>query len=286
MKKEIYKAAARGDVEFLKDVEAAAAMYSDDVAAQFGQLDFIKVTLECFPEPSHQRKLICETNSGGDTPLHLAAKQRTQALAEYLVAAHNNLPGSPPSPWRIRFIWRTEMSAIHMINSLNSQGAALSTRNSLFVQENEDISSLSLFQKFLKSRGVDFDNENDIKFDRSTYGVRGEDVKEYMNPMGVVAALLATVTFTAAFTVPGGYKGDTGIPNLGKKAAFQVFMVADVVGMCSSMMVLFCLLWLLSRQDIEEDVFKEDEKQVMLVDMTIKLLLISFYDRNICNHNL
>ncbi|XP_021735336.1 uncharacterized protein LOC110702007 isoform X2 [Chenopodium quinoa] len=38
----------------------------------------------------------------------------------------------------------TEMSAIHMINSLNSQGAALSTRNSLFVQENEDISSLSL----------------------------------------------------------------------------------------------------------------------------------------------
>ncbi|XP_021735335.1 uncharacterized protein LOC110702007 isoform X1 [Chenopodium quinoa] len=44
----------------------------------------------------------------------------------------------------------TEMSAIHMINSLNSQGAALSTRNSLFVQENEDISSLSLVSSLLE----------------------------------------------------------------------------------------------------------------------------------------
>ncbi|XP_021735337.1 delta-latroinsectotoxin-Lt1a-like isoform X1 [Chenopodium quinoa] len=37
------------------------------------------------------------------------------------------------------YVIGTEMSAIHMINSLISQGATLSTRNSFFVQENEDM---------------------------------------------------------------------------------------------------------------------------------------------------
>uniref|UniRef100_A0A803LRQ4 Uncharacterized protein n=1 Tax=Chenopodium quinoa TaxID=63459 RepID=A0A803LRQ4_CHEQI len=128
MKREIYQAAASGNVEFVKeakakDVEASAAIYSDDdllvltirgnniihVAARFGHLDFIKAVLECFELP-HQRKLICETNSDRDTPLHLAAKQRTQALAELLITSYHRLFTSEdkevevetlPSPWTV-----------------------------------------------------------------------------------------------------------------------------------------------------------------------------------------
>ncbi|XP_021716032.1 uncharacterized protein LOC110683945 [Chenopodium quinoa] len=44
----------------------------------------------------------------------------------------------------------TEMSAIHMINSLNNQGAALSTKSFSFVQEKEDI-SLSLVKSLLQT---------------------------------------------------------------------------------------------------------------------------------------
>ena len=45
----------------------------------------------------------------------------------------------------------------------------------------------------------------------------------------VVAALIATVTFAAAFTLPGGYKSDQGTALLAKKAAFIVFVISDAI---------------------------------------------------------
>jgi hypothetical protein len=59
----------------------------------------------------------------------------------------------------------------------------------------------------------------------------------------VVAALIATVTFAAAFTLPGGYKSDQG-PNegtaiLAKKAAFIVFVISDAMSMVLSLLAVF-----------------------------------------------
>ena len=46
----------------------------------------------------------------------------------------------------------------------------------------------------------------------------------------LVATIIATVTFTAAFTVPGGYESggaNSGLALLRKRAAFKAFMIAD-----------------------------------------------------------
>ena len=48
----------------------------------------------------------------------------------------------------------------------------------------------------------------------------------------LVATIIATVTFTAAFTVPGGYEsgGDNqGLAVLSKEAAFKVFVIANAL---------------------------------------------------------
>ena len=49
----------------------------------------------------------------------------------------------------------------------------------------------------------------------------------------VASALIATVTFAAAFTMPGSYKigGDpmAGTPELGRRYGFKVFLVADIL---------------------------------------------------------
>jgi uncharacterized protein (DUF2062 family) len=54
--------------------------------------------------------------------------------------------------------------------------------------------------------------------------------------IGIVSALLVTVTFAAAFTVPGGYRGDDGTPVLAASHSFQSFIIANNLALlCSSM---------------------------------------------------
>ncbi|KAH7842552.1 hypothetical protein Vadar_006638 [Vaccinium darrowii] len=56
-----------------------------------------------------------------------------------------------------------------------------------------------------------------------------EDMKPFINTLALVAALIATLTFAAVFTIPGGYD-DLGSATLQKKAALWVFILSDTVG--------------------------------------------------------
>ncbi|KAJ6696656.1 hypothetical protein OIU85_003049, partial [Salix viminalis] len=55
----------------------------------------------------------------------------------------------------------------------------------------------------------------------------------------LAAVLIATVTFAAAFTLPGGYKTDQGTAILAKKAAFIVFVISDAISMVLSISAVF-----------------------------------------------
>ncbi|KAJ0045611.1 hypothetical protein Pint_04260 [Pistacia integerrima] len=83
------------------------------------------------------------------------------------------------------------------------------------------------------------------------------DLKNIANTMSVVVALLATLTFAAAFTLPGGYHADDddrppGIKQSSKSflgtsilimtPSLKVFLLADSLAMCSSMTVVFLLI--------------------------------------------
>lgn len=64
----------------------------------------------------------------------------------------------------------------------------------------------------------------------------------YKSNTSLVAILIATITFAAAFTLPGGYSNDAGsegLPIMARKIAFQAFLVADTLAMCSSLAVAF-----------------------------------------------
>lgn len=74
-----------------------------------------------------------------------------------------------------------------------------------------------------------------------------KDVKSltqsYTNNTSLVAILIATITFAAAFTLPGGYSSDDGHPIIARKLAFQAFLISDTLAMCSSLAVAFvCIL--------------------------------------------
>ena len=70
--------------------------------------------------------------------------------------------------------------------------------------------------------------------------------KTYTTNTSLVAILIATITFAAAFTLPGGYSshaGSEGLPIMSRKFAFQAFLISDVLAMCSSFVVAFiCII--------------------------------------------
>lgn len=73
-----------------------------------------------------------------------------------------------------------------------------------------------------------------------------KDVKSlsetYTGNTSLVAILIATVTFAAAFTLPGGYSssaGSEGLAIMARKLAFQAFLIFDALAMCCSLAVAF-----------------------------------------------
>jgi Domain of unknown function len=59
----------------------------------------------------------------------------------------------------------------------------------------------------------------------------------------VVAALIATVAFSAILTMPGGYNQTTGIAIHGNKAVFKPFVISNAIAMCSALVVVFIYIW-------------------------------------------
>ncbi|PWA58208.1 ankyrin repeat-containing protein [Artemisia annua] len=77
----------------------------------------------------------------------------------------------------------------------------------------------------------------------------------------IVATLIATASFAAAFTVPGGFDGNEGskqgMPILLRKTAFKVFMLANTGAFASSCSVLgshiFLLVYRLKPNEVDEE---------------------------------
>jgi len=67
----------------------------------------------------------------------------------------------------------------------------------------------------------------------------------------VVAALIATVTFAAAFTLPGGYKSNQGTAILAKKGAFIVFVISDAISMVLSICAILMHFYMAYYQGLE-----------------------------------
>ncbi|KAJ0100224.1 hypothetical protein Patl1_21620 [Pistacia atlantica] len=87
-------------------------------------------------------------------------------------------------------------------------------------------------------------NRKDTKIEDES----AEDEKETRASHLVVATLIATVTFAAAFTFPGGYNSEKGQNQgtaiLGRNSAFQAFIITNTIAMTLSLSAVFIHLFL------------------------------------------
>ena len=81
-------------------------------------------------------------------------------------------------------------------------------------------------------------------------------MKNTSNHCMLVATLIATVIFAAAFTVPGGNNQETGIPIFFRKKWFMIFFISDVIALCSSLTSIAIFLSILMSRYTEYDFLK------------------------------
>ena len=91
-----------------------------------------------------------------------------------------------------------------------------------------------------------------------------EWMKDTANNCMIVATLITTVVFTAAFTVPGGSNQETGIPILLESIWFTVFFISDAIALLSSSSSILIFLSILTSRFTEMD---------FLVSLPSKLVL-------------
>ncbi|KAI3954665.1 hypothetical protein MKW98_019796 [Papaver atlanticum] len=110
-------------------------------------------------------------------------------------------------------------------------------------------------------------------------------MKDLSTSCMVVAALIATVSFAAAFTVPGGNiqentSSDMGLPVFLKKNSFMVFATADALALFSSISSVLMFLAVFTSRYSEEDFLKALPQKLMLGLATLFIsmasILVSF----------
>ncbi|KAL1825275.1 hypothetical protein ACET3Z_012053 [Daucus carota] len=78
-------------------------------------------------------------------------------------------------------------------------------------------------------------------------------MKETAAQCMIVAALIATIMFAAAFTLPGGNNSEDGHPIFLKRSAFIVFAVTDAISLCTSSASILVFLAILTARYTEND---------------------------------
>ncbi|CAN6374789.1 unnamed protein product [Urochloa humidicola] len=176
------------------------------------------------------RKLINMRNPLGNTALHIAVSKCNPKMVAALllhqdtdVAVLNSKNGNPAN-------W-TLYGATDHAKTLNWNEVSML----MLKADPQDAGSIQNLHKVVKDKVTNL-SRKDIKSLTQTY----------TGNISLVAILLTTITFAAAFTLPGGYSSDAGsqgLPIMVRKVAFQAFLISDTFAMCASLAVAFiCII--------------------------------------------
>ncbi|KAL2944741.1 Ankyrin repeat-containing protein ITN1, partial [Bienertia sinuspersici] len=233
-------------------------------ACENGHVSVVRIFIEYCPEKFSDHCILHE-----DSPLHHIKLRNLMAYEEFLkIPCMKDLINVPD------FNGATPLhKAIRKQNILLAE-ALLNMDNIKYnVKDDKGITARGLLAQLcndkqqpqwdLMCKSIGFDpNITTSYFQHKT------NLLEVRNTLSVVAALLATITFTAGFTVPGGFDQNTGEAMLADKAAFLVFLISDTLAMCLSMLVLMFLIWSM--------VF-EPNQSLALIDRSVGLIRAALY---------
>ncbi|CAH1424579.1 unnamed protein product [Lactuca virosa] len=131
-------------------------------------------------------------------------------------------------------------------------GAALQLQREL--QWREEVAQL-VFPAYITKENI-FMETPDMVFTKEHENLvkEGEKwMKTVAESCSITAALITTIVFAAAITVPGGSKQDTGIPVFTKDITFTIFAVSDAISLFASTTALLMFQSILTGRFSEQD---------------------------------
>ena len=104
-------------------------------------------------------------------------------------------------------------------------------------------------------------------------------VKETASSCTVPAALIVTIMFAAAITVPGGNNQNTGLPMFLRDTVFMVFILSDALSLISATTSLLVFLLITSRHTEEDFLISLPQKMILGLSsliFSIATMMINF----------
>nr|XP_043633440.1 uncharacterized protein LOC122604630 [Erigeron canadensis] len=229
IQKAIYKHAYEMDKEKKRIINKDA--YSNRVlfiAAETGNTNFLVELIRLYPD------LIWKVNDDGLSIFHIAVKHRHEGIYNllYEIGSMKDMITPLKDPNDNNMLHLVGMSAKRK-QVEDVPGVALQMqRELLWFQEVWNMVPPSHRER--KNKDGLTPHELFTKEHQEMVSEGEKWMKKIAAQCIVVAALIATMVFTAAFTVPGGFDQMNGIPVFHSKVSFQIFVVTDAISLLLS----------------------------------------------------
>ncbi|KAL5773587.1 hypothetical protein ACOSQ2_013511 [Xanthoceras sorbifolium] len=218
-------------------------------AAKEGNFDFLFVLIREHPE------LIYRVDEDGYSIFHTAVKYRRENifhLVYQIPSIKNTIVVSQVGEEKNTILHLAAMLPPDQDRLNDVSGAALQMQRDLWwFKEVRNLMPSSYAE--LKNKGGKTAGELFTESHTNLMKEGEKWMKKTADSCMLVATLIATVVFAAAFTLPGGIKEDTGTPNFLKKASFTIFVVSDTVSLVSSACSILAFLSILNARYLEDD---------------------------------
>ncbi|KAJ0083752.1 hypothetical protein Patl1_30687 [Pistacia atlantica] len=182
------------------------------------------------------RRLVRKIDNNGNTILHMVGVKIKDFVPEKMEG--------PALVLQDELHWYQRVKDVSVPHFMNHQNSLRLTPEALFASSNVDLRLIS--KEWLK---------------HTTEGC------------SVVAILIATVAFAAAYTVPGGSNENTGFPVLINEPFFVVFTISDVLSLTFSLASVLMFLSILTSPFRLED-FKNSLPNKMILGFTFLFLSV------------
>ncbi|XP_048228829.1 protein ACCELERATED CELL DEATH 6 isoform X3 [Ricinus communis] len=220
---------------------------STQTATKFGIQEFVAEAIKSYPYSVWFR------DGDGCTIFHLAIKHRQEKIFNllYQIGNHKHIITSLADS--------LGNTMLHLAGTLQPSskisGAALQMQRELqWFKEVEKVIQPSYKER--KDKNGRTPRQVFTEGHKSLVEQGEKWMKDTATSCATVAALVITVVFAAAFTVPGGNNSDQGIPIYLNETAFVIFAISDALGLFSSSTSLLMFLGILTSRYSEGDFLK------------------------------